>query len=77
MPTQHFCLEVTDSGSRIPDNVAKLLFNSDINSENGLGVGLYHAAQQSLNAGYLLSLVDNREGDVRFRLETSTAVTSK
>jgi signal transduction histidine kinase len=77
MPTQHFCLEVTDSGSRIPDNVAKLLFNSHINSENGLGVGLYHAAQQAFNAGYLLSLVDNQEGGVRFRLETSTAVAGK
>jgi hypothetical protein len=57
--------------------VAKLLFNSHINSENGLGVGLYHAAQQAFNAGYLLSLVDNQEGGVRFRLETSTAVAGK
>ena len=69
MPSTHFCLEVTDTGSAIPEDVLDRLFKSHISSKNGLGVGLFHAAQQASNAGYKLSLVDNRDGEVRFRLE--------
>ena len=69
MPSAHFCLEVTDTGSAVPKNVADRLFKSHISSKNGLGVGLFHAAQQASNAGYKLSLVDNMDGEVRFRLE--------
>ena len=69
MPSTHFCLEVTDTGSAIPEEVLDRLFKSHISSKNGLGVGLFHAAQQASNAGYKLSLVDNRDGEVRFRLE--------
>ncbi len=69
MPSAHFCLEVTDTGSAIPANVVERLFKSHISSKNGLGVGLFHAAQQASHAGYQLSLVDNRDGEVRFRLE--------
>lgn len=67
--TPHFCLEVTDTGSAITEMIADRLFKSHINSNNGLGVGLYHAAQQAEQSGYQLSLVDNRNGEVRFRLE--------
>lgn len=69
MPSAHFCLEVTDTGSAIPASVVDRLFKSHISSKNGLGVGLFHAAQQASHAGYQLSLVDNRDGEVRFRLE--------
>jgi signal transduction histidine kinase len=69
MPSAHFCLEVTDTGSAIPANVVERLFKSHISSKNGLGVGLFHAAQQASHAGYQLSLVDNIDGEVRFRLE--------
>lgn len=69
MPSSHFCLEVTDTGSAIPQNVVERLFKSHVSSKSGLGVGLFHAAQQASNAGYKLSLVDNRDGEVRFRLE--------
>lgn len=69
LPTPHFCIEVTDTGSAVPVETAELLFKSHVNSKNGLGVGLYHAAQQARQAGYELSLVDNRDGEVRFRLE--------
>lgn len=69
MPSSHFCLEVTDSGSAIPSDIANKLFKSNISSSNGLGVGLYHAAQQAKLAGYELSLMDNEDGEVRFRLE--------
>ena len=69
LPTPHFCVEVTDTGSAVPAETAQLLFKSHVSSKNGLGVGLYHAAQQASQAGYALSLVDNRDGEVRFRLE--------
>lgn len=69
MPSNHFCLEVTDTGSAMSSEVAERLFKSHVSSKNGLGVGLYHAAQQALQAGYQLSLVDNQDGEVRFRLE--------
>jgi K+-sensing histidine kinase KdpD len=69
MPSSHFCLEVTDTGSAIPPEIAHKLFKSNISSSNGLGVGLYHAAQQAKLAGYELSLTDNEDGEVRFRLE--------
>ncbi len=69
MPSKHFCLEVTDTGSAMPATVAERLFKSHISSKNGLGVGLYHAGHQAMQAGYALSLVDNRDGEVRFRLE--------
>lgn len=69
MPTSHFCLEVTDTGSAMATEIAERLFKAHINSKNGLGVGLYHAAQQALQAGYHLSLVNNQDGEVRFRLE--------
>ena len=69
MPSAHFCLEVTDTGSAIAPSVVERLFKSHVSSKNGLGVGLFHAAQQASNAGYALTLVDNIDGEVRFRLE--------
>ena len=72
MPSNHFCIEVTDTGSAIPSEIADKLFKSHVSSKSGLGVGLYHAAQQAENAGYLLSLMDNADGEVRFRLEKTT-----
>ena len=72
MPSRHFCLEVTDTGLAIPNEIANKLFKSNVSSRNGLGVGLYHAAQQAKQSGYELSLVDNVDGEVRFRLEMIT-----
>ncbi len=69
MPSENFCIEVSDTGSAMPANVADKLFKTHISSKNGLGVGLYHAAQQAKQAGYELSLTENRDGEVRFRLE--------
>lgn len=61
-------IEVSDSGKAMPEIIAEQLFKKHIGSENGLGIGLYHAARQASLAGYLLSLVENRDGAVRFRL---------
>ena len=63
-----FSLDVADSGTAMPQLVAEQLFKKKINSGNGLGIGLYHASHQAKQAGYLLSLAENRDGAVRFRL---------
>jgi len=61
-------IEVTDSGKAMDAAVANDLFKKHIASHNGLGVGLYHAGKDAQQAGYELSLVNNINGDVRFRV---------
>lgn len=69
--TEYFCVDVTDNGSPVPIEVEERLFKAHVNSSTGLGVGLYHAAQQAEQAGYSLSLIKNQQGLVTFRLEIS------
>ena len=66
---EKFAIDVTDTGDAMPASVAQDLFKKHINSENGLGVGLYHAAKQAEQAGYVLRLVKNVNGEVQFRVE--------
>jgi signal transduction histidine kinase len=61
-------IEVVDSGRAMPQFVADQLFKKQITSENGLGIGLYHAGKQAQQGGYLLSLTENRDSAVRFRI---------
>ena len=68
-PDRGFCIDVIDTGKAISQQVANDLFKKHIASPNGLGVGLYHAAQDSKQAGYSLSLAENVNGAVRFRVE--------
>jgi signal transduction histidine kinase len=65
---QGFCIDVTDTGKAMDFSVANALFKKHIASKNGLGVGLYHAAQDATQAGYGLSLASNVNGAVRFRV---------
>lgn len=67
--SDHFCVEVSDSGSPVPLKTVDKLFKGHVDSAHGLGVGLYHANQQAEQGGYTLSLANNTKGDVRFRLE--------
>ena len=64
-----FAIEVLDTGKAMPAFVAEQLFKKNVSSESGLGIGLYHAHRQAAQAGYLLTLADNRDGKVCFRLE--------
>jgi signal transduction histidine kinase len=64
-------IEVTDTGKAMPEEVAKQLFRKHISSHNGLGVGLYHAAQDAIQAGYGLSLTKNVDGAVQFAVTLS------
>ncbi|WP_254258547.1 sensor histidine kinase KdpD [Methylovorus sp. MM2] len=63
-----FCVEVTDTGKAMPSNIAEQLFKKQIGSENGLGVGLYHAGRQAEQSGYTLTLAENLNGGVKFRI---------
>lgn len=69
LATEHFCLEVFDTGSAIPEEIAARLFNTHVSSKNGLGVGLFHAAQQAKHAGYEICVYENRLSFVCFRLK--------
>ncbi len=62
-------IEVTDSGKAMDAAIANDLFKKHIASHNGLGVGLYHAGKDALQAGYTLELANNINGDVRFRVD--------
>lgn len=61
-------LEVSDNGSAIPEAIASQLFKGHVPSENGLGIGLYHAARQARQGGYTLKLASNHNGRVCFTL---------
>jgi C4-dicarboxylate-specific signal transduction histidine kinase len=63
-----FCIDVTDTGKAMGTQIASDLFKKHIASPNGLGVGLYHAAQDSKQAGYSLTLTSNVNGNVCFRV---------
>ncbi|HSH72578.1 MAG TPA: ATP-binding protein [Methylophilaceae bacterium] len=66
--TDEYLIEVRDTGKAMPQGTAEQLFKKQISSENGLGIGLYHAGKQALQSGFQLSLVENKDGAVRFRL---------
>lgn len=61
-------IEVRDTGKPMPAERAEVLFKKQLPSENGLGIGLYHAGRQAAQAGYQLELAENRDGSVRFFL---------
>lgn len=59
---------IQDTGDQIPQHVAKGLFRDPVKSDRGLGIGLYQAARLAELQGYMLELVSNAPGDVRFVL---------
>lgn len=63
-------LTVWDSGSAIPGSVARRLFERPVDSETGLGVGLFQAQREALQHGYRISLKANRDGEVCFELSS-------
>jgi len=64
----HGSLIVSDDGSDIAPDLASALLREPVSSDDGLGIGLYHAAKQADGAGYSLSLAENRPGRVAFTL---------
>jgi len=61
-------LQVCDSGEAVATDVAAKLLRAPVQSENGLGIGLYQAARQAEAAGYRLALASNERGAVCFAL---------
>ena len=59
---------VSDDGSAVPARVAERLFLEPVKSEGGLGIGLFHAAQQAGKANHVLLLQENSDGKVKFSL---------
>lgn len=66
-------LAVRDDGNAIPAHLANNLMLTVVQSENGLGIGLYQAARWASQLGYLLTLRANRKGEVCFELTTATS----
>ena len=66
---------VCDTGSAVDAPIAKRLFREPIDRDQGLGIGLYHAARQAQQAGYRVELAENTAGNVCFALtrEASSA----
>jgi hypothetical protein len=63
-----FTLKVTDEGQAVPETLASQLFNAPVQSNSGLGVGLYQSAKFAKEQGFRLELQDNRAGSVCFAL---------
>jgi signal transduction histidine kinase len=66
-------LRVCDSGRAVPAELAASLLRAPVQSEGGLGIGLYQAARQAEAAGYALRLESNRDGEVCFALRRAAA----
>ena len=62
-------LSVRDSGTALPDELARDVCCRPVTSENGLGIGLYQLARQASLAGYALVLSSNCPGEVVFSLQ--------
>ncbi|MEO8039279.1 MAG: HAMP domain-containing sensor histidine kinase [Betaproteobacteria bacterium] len=63
-------LSVSDAGSPIPEATARQFFSAPVTSNSGLGVGLYQSARHADELGYTLRLDTNKQGSVRFVLES-------
>lgn len=61
-------LLVCDDGCAAANEVVQKLFHAPVSTYDGLGIGLYQAAKQATRLGYRLELMENREGEVCFRL---------
>jgi signal transduction histidine kinase len=65
---QNVILTICDSGNRIPDDKARQILKEPLQSDNGLGIGLYHATRQAESLGYAFTLKSNLDGKVCFEL---------
>jgi len=61
-------LSVCDNGSAVRAEILGDLLHAPVASENGLGIGLFHAAKQAEGCGYTLCLASNAPGRVCFEL---------
>ena len=64
-------LSVCDSGEMIKEDVVEKLLDQPLDSNSGLGIGLYQAARQAELNGFKLKLVHNESGRVCFQLSNN------
>ncbi|MBI4006132.1 MAG: hypothetical protein HY356_05645 [Gammaproteobacteria bacterium] len=64
----NFSVMVCDTGSAIDDYIVNLMFKEPVESNDGLGIGLYQAAGLAESSGYSLTLKNNTTGKVCFEL---------
>ncbi len=64
-------LSVCDSGEAIVDEVAEKILDQPLDSNSGLGIGLYQAARQAELNGFKLKLIHNVAGRVCFQLSNN------
>ena len=65
-------LRVADNGDAVAEATANLLFKSPLNSETGLGIGLFHLSRQAEECGFEAVLEENRPGRIVFALRPAT-----
>jgi signal transduction histidine kinase len=70
---ERLVLRVCDTGEAIPAAVAAGLLRAPVDSDVGLGIGLYQAARQAAAAGFELRLEANVDGNVCFALSGPAA----
>lgn len=61
-------LTVCDDGSGLDETLVTQLLSAPVQSDNGLGVGLYQAERLARQEGYQLALTSNQSGRVCFEL---------
>lgn len=66
-------LRVSDSGSALDPELARCVLRQPLRSAQGLGMGLYQAAQLAVRAGYRIELARNETGAVLFELAPTAA----
>ncbi len=64
-------LSVCDSGEMIKDEIVEKLLDQPLDSNSGLGIGLYQAARQAELNGFKLKLIHNETGRVCFQLSNN------
>ena len=63
-----FVLSVCDDGQPVPESLAGQLFKSPVQSNSGLGVGMYQVARFAREQGFEVALSSNQPGRVCFSL---------
>jgi hypothetical protein len=61
-------MHIVDNGRKIREDVATHILKEPVQSDNGLGIGLYQVARQADSLGYKFLLKDNFDGNVCFEL---------
>ncbi len=64
-----FKFVVEDTGWSIPEKIAEHLFKETVDSEHGLGIGLYQSGKQAEKYGYKLYIAKNEQGKVRLEMK--------